>query len=153
MKKNEIKLTSEQRQELEQFCKKGVHNVRIVNRAKIILLLDTSENRKATSQEEIASQIGVSRQVVNNVRRDFQAANSVSAFLQRKKRKTPPVAPKVTGDIEARVIALACSKPPEGCARWTLRLLSDKSVELGVINSISYRTVGSLLKKHNLSLT
>jgi transposase len=153
MKKNEIKLTSEQRQELEQFCKKGVHSVKLVNRAKIILLLDTSVNGKATKQDEIARQVGVSRQVVNNVRRDFQAADSVSTFLQRKKRETPPVAHKVTGEIEARVIALACSKPPEGCARWTLRLLSDKSVELGVIDSISYRTVGSLLKKHNLSLT
>ena len=153
MKKNEIKLTSEQRQELEQFCKKGEHSVKLVNRAKIILFLDTSVSGKAIGQEEIAKHVGVSRQVVNNARRDFQNADSVSAFLQRKKRETPPVAPKVTGEIEARVIALACSKPPEGCARWTLRLLSDKSVELGVIDSISYRTVGSLLKKHNLSLT
>ena len=152
MKKNEIKLTSEQRQELEYFCKKGVHSARFINRARIILLLDTSVNVKATKQEEIAKQLVVSRQVVNNVRRDFQNADNVTAFLQRKKREAPPVAPKVTGEVEARVIALACSEPPKGCERWTLRLLSDKSVELGLIDSISYRTIGSLLKKHNLNL-
>jgi len=66
MKKNEIKLNAEQRKKMEEFSKKGVHSVRLVNRAKIILSLDTSEGRKTARQEEIAERVGVSRQVVNN---------------------------------------------------------------------------------------
>lgn len=153
MKKNAIKLSVEQRKELEDFSKKGVHSVRLVNRARIILALDKSEGRKAAKQEEIAERIGVSRQVVNNTRRDFLAAESIEAFLQRKKRNTPPVAPKITGDVEAKIIALACSEAPEGCSRWTIKLIAEKSVELQLIDSISPVSVQRLLKKRNLSLT
>ena len=153
MIENRIELTSEQRKELEQFSKTGVHSAKLINRAKIILLLDTSENKQAVKFKDISQQLDVSMPTITKVRNEFTVAESISVFLQRKMRETPPVAPKVTGEIEAHIIALACSNPPEGCARWTLRLLSDKSVELGLIDSISYRTVGSLLKKHNLSLT
>jgi hypothetical protein len=153
MIKNRIVLTAAQREEFERFSKTGVHSARLINRAKIILLLDTSENKKAVKFKDISRLLNVSMPTITKVRNEFCDAESVSAFLQRKKRETPPVAPKVTGDIEAHIIALACGEPPEGRDRWTLRLLSDKSVELGLIGSISYRTVGSLLKKHNLSLT
>ena len=153
MKRIPIILTSEQRQELEKFCKSGVHSVKLVNRARIILELDTSEGRKATRQEEIAKYVSVSRQTVNKAKRDFLVAESVTEFLQRKKRETPPVAPKITGEIEAKIIALACSEVPQGHARWTLQLLADKSVELNYINSITDMSVHRLLKKRNLSLT
>ena len=73
--------------------------------------------------------------------------------MNRKKRKTPPVAAKVTGDVEARIIALACTDPPKGYAKWTLRLLADRSVKLGYVDSISHTQVGRILKKTNLSLT
>ena len=152
MKKNEIKLTTEQRKVLDGFSKKGVHSVRLVNRARIILALDTSEGRKAAKQEEIAERIGVSRQVVNNTRRDFLAAESIEVFLQRKKRDTPPVVPKITGDVEAKIIALACGKAPKGCSRWTIKLIAERSVELQLIDSISPVSVQRLLKKRNLSL-
>jgi len=152
MKKNKIILSAEQRKELDDFSKRGVHSVRLVNRAKIILALDTSEGRKAAKQEEIAQRVGVSRQVVNNTRRDFLAAESVEAFLQRKKRDTPPVVPKITGDVEAKIIALACGKAPEGCNRWTIKLIAERSVELQLIDSISPVSVQRLLKKRNLSL-
>ena len=153
MKRTPIILTSEQRQELEKFCKSGVRSVKLVSRAKIILELDTSEGRKATKQEEIAKRVDVSRQTVNEARRDFLAAESVKAFLQRKKRNTPPVTPKITGDVEAKIIALACGEVPQGHARWTLQLLADKSVELNYIDSITDMSVHRLLKKRNLSLT
>jgi len=153
MKKNTITLTAEQRKELESFSTKGIHSVRLVNRAKIILLMDTSENRKALRQGEIAERIGVSRKTVNEVIRDFITAESVDVFLQRKKRDTPPVEPKITGDVEAKIIALACSAVPDGRAKWSLQLLADKSVELNYIDSISDMSVHRLLKKHDLSLT
>jgi len=153
MKSNKIALRAEERVELEQFSTKGVHNVRLVNRAKIILALDSSEGRKPEKQDDIAERVGVSRQAVNNAKRDFQSAENVSVFLQRKKREKPPVEPKVTGEVEARIIALACGEAPKGCARWTLRLLAEKSVELQEVDSLSHMTISRLLKKHNLSLT
>ena len=149
MKKNEIKLTSEQRNELESFSTKGIHSVRLVTRAKIILLLDTSDDRKAVTFEEIEKRLGISMTTITKVKRDFHAAESVSAFLRRKKRDMPPVAPKITGDVEAKIIALACSAVPEGYAKWSLKLLADKSVEMNYIDSISDMSIHRLLKKHN----
>ena len=153
MERTLIILTAEQRKELEKFSKSGVHSVKLVNRARIILELDTSEGRKATKQEKIAIRVGVSRQTVNEAKQDFLAAESVAAFLQRKKRDTPPVAPKITGDVEAKIVALACSEVPQGYARWTLQLLANRSVELNYIDSISDMSVHRLLKKRNLGLT
>ena len=152
MKKNQITLSLEERSELEKFSTSGVHSVRLVKRAKIILALDTSCGRKATKQEDIAQHLEVSRQAVNNVRRDFLVAENVSMFLQRKKRVTPPIAPKVTGELEARIIALACSNVPQGFAKWTLRLLASRCVELQYADSLSHMTVSRLLKKRNLNL-
>ena len=152
MRTKQIMLSLEERNELEQFSKKGVHSVRLVNRAKIILALDSSNGEEPMKQEDIAKQIGVSRQAVHNVKKDFLSAENVVAFLQRKKRETPPVEPKVTGEIEARIIAMACGEAPEGCARWTVRLLAEKSVELQGVDSLSHMTISRLLKKHKLSL-
>ena len=153
MKKSQIMLAKEDRQKLEQFSKTGVHSVKFVNRAKIILALDTSEGRKADKQNDIAQRLDVSRQTVNDVKRDFMAAENISAFLQRKKRITPPVKPKLTGELEARIIALSCSEVPQGYAKWTLQLLANKCVELNYVNALSHMTVSRLLKKHNLNLT
>jgi len=153
MERKQIKLTPEERAELKRFSKAGEHNVRLVNRARIILALDTSGSKKAEKQEDIAEHMGVSRQTVNNAKNDFLAIKNISRFLQRKKRETPPVPPKVTGELEARIIALACGKVPKGYARWTLQLLADKCVELHYIDALSGMTISRLLKKHNLNLT
>jgi predicted XRE-type DNA-binding protein len=153
MNKTAIMLNEDARIELENFSKKGKHSVRLVNRAKIILALDESNGRNQLKQKDIAERIGVSRQAVNDAKRDFLKAESVAIFLQRKKRNTPPVEPKVTGELEARIIALACGKTPDGCDHWTLRLLADKCVELQYVDSLSHMTVSRLLKKHSLSLT
>jgi len=95
----------------------------------------------------------VSRQVVNDAKKAFLEADSISQFLQRKKRETPPIASKITGEVEAHIIALACSPVPEGCAKWSVRLLADKCVELNYIDSLSFKSVHRLLKKRNLSPT
>ena len=153
MKKNEIKLAAEQRKELEKFSKTGVHSSKLIKRAEIILLLDTSESGKAVSFEEISRRIDISVTTITNVKKDFFAAEDVRTFLQRKKRETPPVAPKITGEIEAHIIALACSPVPEGCAKWGVRLLADKCVELNYIDSISFKSVQRVLKKHNSNPT
>jgi hypothetical protein len=85
--------------------------------------------------------------------RTSYANNGLATTLSRKKRATPPVAPKVTGDVEAHIIALACGNPPEGYEKWTLRLLADKCVELNYAESLSHMTVARILKKTNISLT
>ena len=126
MERIKIKLTEEERMELERYIKTGVHSVHLVKRARIILALDTAKGRKASTQETIAKQVEVSRQTVNVVKKDYLAAESVGSFLQRKKRETPPVAPKVTGELEAHVVALACGEAPEGRTKWTMQLIADK---------------------------
>ena len=153
MERKQIVLTVRKRAELEQFSSKGTHNVRLVNRAKIILALDTPGGRKPETQQSIAERVGVSRQAVNGAKCDFLAANSVSEFLQRKKRETPPIPQKTTGENEARIIALARGKAPAGCSRWTLRLLAAKCVELHYFGTMSHMTISRLLKKHSLNLT
>jgi len=112
-----IELSGSERKALEQFSKTGIHSVRLVNRAKIILGLDESEGRKKETQTVIAERVGVSRQTINDAKNAFWAAESVDKFLQRKKRETPPVAPKMTGELEAHIIALACGEVPEGYAK------------------------------------
>jgi len=153
MERKRIKLTVKERVELERFSTKGVHDIRLINRAKIVLALDTSGDRVPEQHEAIARRLGISRRTVNNVRDDFLAMGSVALFLQRKQREAPPVPPKVTGELEARLIALACGKVPKGYSRWTLRLLAEKSIELQYFDSISHMTISRLLKKHSLNLT
>ena len=153
MIKNEIKLNAEQRKELERFCKTGMRSAKLIKRAQIILLLDTSKSGRAVKFEEIAQRLNVSLTTITKVKAAFIVAQSVSAFLRRKKRETPPVEPKITGEIEAHILALACGKVPEGYARWTVRLIAEKSVELKLIDSLSHMSVHNLLKKRSLSLT
>ncbi|MFA5738303.1 MAG: helix-turn-helix domain-containing protein, partial [Bacteroidales bacterium] len=87
-----------------------------------------------------------------NVRTSY-GEKGLETTLYRKKRETPPVEAKVTGEIEAHIIALACGDPPKGYAKWTLRLLADRSIQLRYIDSISHTQVGRILKKTNISLT
>ena len=148
-----IELDGISRNELEKFAKTGKRSVKLVNRARVILELDEANSRKPLGQQAIADKVGVTRQAVNDAKKAFLAADNVNAFLQRKKRETPPVQPKITGDVEAHIIALACGPVPEGYARWGVRLLADKCVELNYIDSISHMSVQRVLKKHNLSLT
>ena len=148
-----IELDDQTRNELSKFTRTGNHSVRLVNRAKIILELDEADDRKPLTQELIAQKIGVTRQTVHAAKQAFLSADSIGGFLQRKKRETPPVQTKITGDVEAHIIALACSPVPEGYARWGVRLMANKCVELGYIDSISFKSVQRVLKKHNLNLT
>ena len=147
-----IELGESERKELERFTKTGKHSVKLVSRAKTILELDEAGGRKTLTQAQIAEKVGVTRQAVNDAKKAYIAAENVQAFLKRKKRETPPVAPKITGEVEAHIIALACSVAPEGCARWSVRLLAGKCVELNYIDSISYKSIQRVLKKHSLSL-
>lgn len=150
-KKYKVRLTEEERKELKDITKKGKHAAGTVKRANILLNLD--ENHGPVKQQvEIATQLSTSSATIYTVSRQF-AQEGLRAALSRKVRETPPRQPIATGDIEARIIALACSAPPEGRTRWTLRLLEEKVVELQIVEAISDNTIGRLLKKRRLSLT
>lgn len=147
-----IKLTKENRKQLKEFITKGVHSAMLIRRANIILALDTSYGRTIETDEKIAQKCNCSRQTVDTVRKDFLLSESTEKFLQRKKRETPPVEPKITGEVEARIVALACSQAPDGFAKWSLNLLAKKAVENKIIDSISHMSVQRVLKKHRLNL-
>ena len=153
MENNIVMLSEEQRNQLEKFIKKGDCNTLLVKRARVILHLDRSNKKEHLRVTRICERVGVSKQAVSDIRKAFLSAQSIEEFLTRKKRETPPVPPKVTGEVEARIIALACSKPPQGYARWSLQLLANNCVELNILDSVSDMTINRLLKKRNISLT
>jgi len=152
MGNNIIILNEEERSKLEKYVNTGSHSVHLVKRARVILSLDQSNKTTHLRVGRICERVGISRQGLNNIRKDFINAPDVETFLTRKKRETPPVLPKITGEVEAGIIATACSEVPKGYARWTLRLLSERVVELGFIDSISFKSVQLVLKKRNISL-
>ena len=146
-----VYLTEEDRAVVEKFAKNGTHNAHLINRANILLALDRTGKSDHMRIKRTAERFGVSRQTVYVILRDYHNSEDIHNFLTRKKRETPPVPTKITGETEAHIIALACSEPPDGYARWSLRLLAEKAVELDFIDSISPMTVQRLLKKRNTS--
>ena len=146
-----IELSEEDRIELYDIVTKGTSSARKILRANILLASDRCSGKYMTVAE-IAKAYHTTPTTVQTVRTSY-CEKGLEATINRKKRETPPVPAKVTGEVEAHIIALACSAPPEGYSKWTLRLLADKTVELGYIESISHVTVSSVLKKMNLSLT
>ena len=157
MHEPKVKLTDAERKQLEDIKRKGTHPARKITRVKILLNLDELNYwslglKYRPTIKGIAAKCGVSETTVHAVIKQY-TEEGLEATLTRKKRETPPIKPIATGEIEARIIALACSNPPEGRTRWTLRLLESKVVELGIVDEISDNTIGRLLKKTNLSLT
>lgn len=146
-----IELSNQEKVRLMEIVKKGNSPARTILRANILLASDKQNDRYMTVSE-IANAYRTTPTTVQTVRASY-CKKGLEATITRKKRETPPIPAKVTGEVEAHVIALACGQPPEGYSRWTLRLLADKTVELGYIESISHVTVSNILKKTNLSLT
>jgi hypothetical protein len=152
-KHKKVSLSNNERDALEKFVKSGKHSVHLVKRATIILALDTSESRTALTRDAVAAKVGLSKTAVSDIKADWFRINNVQQFLQRKKRETPPVPAKITGEVQAHIIALACTEPPAGRSRWTLKLLANKSVELHFIDAITEVSVETVLKKINFNLT
>lgn len=148
-KHRHIHLTEEERTELEQLIKSGHSASRTNSRARALLLLDRSQGHKRTFKEVVAGAM-VSPGTLTNLKSRY-FAEGLSGALVEKERSGRPVS-KMTGEIEAHLIAQACSDPPDGYARWTLRLLAERLVELEVVESISHTAVADKLKKMNLSL-
>ena len=146
-----IELSDQEKTRLMEIVKKGNSPARTILRANILLASDKQSDKYMTVSE-IANAYRTTPTTVQTVRASY-CKKGLEATITRKKRETPPIPAKVTGEVEAHVIALACGQPPEGYSKWTLRLLANKTVELGYIESISHVTVSTILKKKNLSLT
>lgn len=153
MKNKEIYLTEEEQIYLKDFVKNGVHNAHAITRARVLLMLDRTGKTDHVRYKRTAERAGISVQAVYNMRDEFVNNHDIASYLTRKKRETPPTPPKLDGEAEAQIIALACSEPPEGHARWTVRLLRDKAVELHIAEDISHMVIHRLLKKRNINLT
>ena len=139
-----IELTETDRKHLTDIVKKGNSPARTILRANILLASDR-RNKKHMTVAEIASAFNTTPTTVQNVRTSY-VNNGLEATINHKKRETIPVPAKVTGDIEAHIVAMACGDPPEGYSRWSVRLIAEKCVELNSIDSISHMTVSRILK-------
>lgn len=147
-KQQHVYLNENERTELEQLIKSGTNLARVIARARTLLLLDRSQGKKRTIEEVIEAAM-VSQGTVSNTKKRY-FTGGLQAALYDKPR--PGAKPKITGEVEAHLLALVCSEPPEDRERWTLRLLADELVALELVESISHVAVRDVLKKTNLSL-
>src|SRR5262249_25765945 len=147
VKKYVVRLSGEERERLETLIRKGKSPARRVLKARILLKADVSEAGKGWSDNRIIEALETSPSMVYRVRKQL-GEEGFEAVLSRKPRAMPAVARIFDGEKEAKLIALACSKPPKGRARWTLRLLENKVVELGIVDPATARS-GARSKKHS----
>jgi transposase len=148
-KKYPVVLTGEQRQHLKSLLAAGAAPARKLMHARILLKADQGPGGPAWIDAAIAEATEVSQPTISRVRKQFVEAGLEAALNRRAPRREYPR--KLDGEQEARLVALACGAPPTGRARWSLRLLADKLVELEVVEAVSYQTVGRLLKKTSSS--
>jgi len=141
-----VTLSEQERQVLQEIATRGKHSSQKVLNALILLGSDEGlhQERKLTA-EQLTSVLPVSMRKVDRVKRRF-VEHGLEAALGKQKAKRQ-YSRKADGDFEAHLIALSCGKPPQGRARWSLRLLADKMVELQYVDSISHETVRRVLKK------
>ena len=143
--KKPVKLKPKERRDLKQLISKGSEKARKITRARILLLA-----HEGKTDTHIIEALNIARNTVRTVRSRY-IQDGLEAAINEQPRPGAPK--KFTGRQKAKITAIACSEPPEGRSRWTLRLIADKVVELGISDEISYKTVERTLKKTNLSLT
>jgi len=146
-----IKLEAAERELLIKIARGNTRKAKEKLHAKILLKSDENQEEFLTPIK-VAALFKISKQTVASVKKKYFVGGIENAVF-RKKRETPPVPSKITGDIEAKIIQIACSAAPVGHNKWALRLIADKVVELQYVDSISHQTIKRLLKKRNLSLT
>jgi transposase len=144
-----VTLTKEERDSLEQLLAKGKAAARKLTRARILLKIDAGEHGPAWSEEEVVDALDCSPSTVYRVRERF-VLEGMEAALEHKRPDRVYVR-RLDGDGEAKLVTLACSKAPEGTNRWTMKMLADRLVELGVVGRISSECVRLTLKKTNSS--
>jgi len=150
MKKYIVTLTEDEREALGELVSKGKHRSQEILNALILLGCDDGEFReKRSTNEELARVLNISMKKIDRVKKRFVEEGIDIALRGRKGSRI--YTKKADGDFEAHLVALSCSDPPEGFARWSLRLLADRAVELDYIDSVSHETVRRILKKTDSS--
>lgn len=145
-----IKLTLEEVKVLRAIITKGSHSTQAFRSAYILLNCDQGKYSDKATNEQISKVLKVGMRTIDRVKKRF-IEGGLEAILERKP-STRTYDIKIDGDVEAKLIQLCCSEPPAGFAKWSLRLLADKMIELHYVESISHVTVGNVLKKMNLNL-
>lgn len=149
MIKYTVHLNRTEREELFSITSKGSHTSKTFRTAYILLNCDEGKYAEKVTNEQISKVLKVSMRTIDRVKKHF-IEDGLEATLERKPTsRTYDI--KADGDVEARLVTLCCSEPPKGYAKWSLRLLADKMVELKYAQSISYETVRRVLKKTTLS--
>ena len=149
-KKYIVRLTAQEQKELENLVKKGKTQAYRIKHANILLAVDADGPNWPDHQ--VAKAYKCHQNTVVNVRQRF-VEQGLQAALERKKQQAPSRKRIIDGESEARLISIACSKPPEGSAKWTMQMLADELVTLKVVDSVFGQTVWRTLKKTNLNLT
>ena len=144
MKKHQVRLTPDERAKLKTFTRTGLRSPQALLRAQLLLLAD--EYGEANNDVTIARTLNLNVHTVEQTRRRY-AQDGLEAVLQRKPRKDKGIPVKVDGRVEAQLTRLACSQTPNDEPSWTLSMLGDQLVQLGVVDSISRETVRKTLKK------
>jgi transposase len=139
-----VKLTAEERSQLNRRTLQGRIQVRQLKRMQILLLADENHASGGQTDKAIAAQLAISTPTVERIRRRY-VEQGLEAALTEQPRSGRPA--RISGEARAKITALACSTPPEGYGRWSLRLLADKAVALEFIEQISHDAVGDILKK------
>lgn len=144
-----IDLTADEKNLLEQGCRKGNWTARKIIRARILLLANINQKERPQDDAEIAKKAGCSHSTIGNIRKRF-CLERLGTLDERIRSGRPRT---IDGEIEAQITMIACSEAPEGRERWTLRLIANKLVELvNDLDDVSYSTVGKVLKKTNSNL-
>ena len=151
MKRYTVTLTQDERNDLKEIVSKGKHKSQKIINALILLGCDTGEfQEKRSTNEEISRVLKIGMRKIDRIKKRF-IEDGIDITLNGKKGNRV-YAKMVDGDLEAHLVALSCSDPPEGFSRWSLRLLADKVVELEYIDKISHETIRQVLKKMKLNL-
>jgi hypothetical protein len=150
VKKYVVRLSQEERDQLDELIRKGKSPAKRQLKARILLKADVGKKGEGWSDGKIIKALNTSESMVYRVRQQL-VEEGFEAVLSRKQRATPPVPYIFDGAKEARLITLACSQAPEGHARWTLKLLANKAVALEIVEAASPSTVGRVLKKTSSS--
>jgi len=144
MKKYIVRLEADERERLQRLVRAGKAAAYKIRHANMLLMADA--DGPAWSDERIVEGLGVSVGQIEHLRQRF-VEQGLDACLERKKQERPSIEPKFDGEKEAKLIALACGKAPQGRERWSLRLLADRAVELRIVESTSHETVRQVLQK------
>jgi transposase len=146
-KQFQVQLSAHERDRLQGIVRSGKHKARKITRCRILLLADGPNGK---TDQEIADALGICLATIFNIRRRYAVEGLERAIHEGPRSGQPP---KFKGRAAAKITAIACSTPPTGQSKWSLRLLADRAVELKIVDSISHQSINNLLKKTNSNRT